>query len=385
MGWFKNLAMVVVSILIPVLCFEIYLRVDGRYSHIADVPLSEGSTIWTRSPNTVEQGAHPDLPITFDIAFDANGVRQSSKTEAPIAVGYFGDSFTENRRLENAFSINEYLNQISSNSMHLNFGVDGFGMEQAAQRWMNLKDTVPTDIVVYVFCANDLRNTYEAEIFAKDAAAEGELVNIVGNASLADEVVRLAGRLHLTYLVMDGYYQLKGMLRDPSTFKSSLVQKFVEGDEGHKTRFHDDFADSIVQDLLSPNPGADSKAILSHFQNVLALWRKAVEDSGKTFVVAVLPRDVDRNLAEVVFDGGYDQVHLARTDIHPALSDYDFRFKNNGHWNEVGNLSGALSMAAYFKDKTDLQIGVDLNGWTSQTMGQIEAYYAQHASVPAKP
>ena len=77
---------------------------------------------------------------------DENGNRISS---VPInfksnmtTIAFFGDSFTENRRIDDRFTISSMLNELLGSPRIINFGVDGFGLEQSFQRYLNVEDEI---------------------------------------------------------------------------------------------------------------------------------------------------------------------------------------------------------------------------------------------------
>ena len=164
----RNLLIIILSALIAATLFETYLRIDGRYSDLVSTELYGTNTIWSRYPMSSQITKHPQVGLNIEVKFNEYGARGEAISAMELddtAIGFFGDSFTENRRIENRFSFNSYLSELSIDNALLNFGVDGYGVAQSFQRWLNVKDSVDLDMVVYIFCSNDLRNTYETQIF----------------------------------------------------------------------------------------------------------------------------------------------------------------------------------------------------------------------------
>ena len=125
----QNFLLVLISSLLILIFFEIFLRIDGRYQGQANTKINASETIWTRYNNSTEYHIHPDLKNKIEIKFDKFGARESlvKKENEIMTLGFFGDSMTENRRIENKFTFTEILNQNASDGKIYNFGVDGFG------------------------------------------------------------------------------------------------------------------------------------------------------------------------------------------------------------------------------------------------------------------
>ena len=104
------------------------------------------------------------------------------------------------------------LEELSIDSSYYNFGVDGFGTAQSFQRWLNVKDSLNLDMVIYIFCANDLRNTYEAQIFDRQLFSEGKIENIVPTE--VPMHIALANSFHITYMTIEAYFKAKSILTE---------------------------------------------------------------------------------------------------------------------------------------------------------------------------
>ena len=206
MSWIKNISTILISIVIALLIFEALLQVVGRYTSQASQTIGGKPTIWSRSANSQESGFHPDLSKKITILFDQYGSRVTEKVTKLEAntVAFFGDSFTENRRIENRYTFSQILNDIVDDTSFLNFGVDGFGLEQSYAHYLEKRDKLKIDKVVYLLCSNDLRNTYEVQLFDRSKMADGQAV--FHPEIIVPWYIRVASRIHLTYLVLEGYY-----------------------------------------------------------------------------------------------------------------------------------------------------------------------------------
>ena len=119
--------------------------------------ISDANTGWTFQPNA----------ILFDGRLTTNsiGIRSAREfTEAPasdtIRIAAFGDSFTANPDVDD----NEAWTQVLESELGdrriraevLNFGVGGYGMDQAYLRWQHVGKNLSADIVIFGFQPENL-------------------------------------------------------------------------------------------------------------------------------------------------------------------------------------------------------------------------------------
>src|SRR5262245_34528727 len=108
----KNSALTFFAIAVSLVVAEIALRMEGRYQDLASQVLVPSPAIWDRPVNRIESRPHPDLNVPIEIRFDRDGVRNHSEPstrEKRHIIGFFGDSFVENRRVEDRFSFTSIL------------------------------------------------------------------------------------------------------------------------------------------------------------------------------------------------------------------------------------------------------------------------------------
>jgi hypothetical protein len=264
--------------------------------------------------------------------------------------------------MEERFTFTSILDVAASpNARVVNYGVEGYGLDQAYLRYRKYQ---AHDIrhVVYVFCENDLRNLYETGL---TEIADGRITFRPPNTRL---LYRIFGRLHLTYLLMSAYGQAG------SIDWGGLVADW-------RPRAHDQYADAVVTDLLSEQPSERTAQLAQKFLLLLETWKREVESAGRTFTVLVLPRPIDSEVASTLLHA-YSG-HVVHTN--PYFGDYaGFSFRSDGHWNEYGNLKAAQFVAdeAQFPFHSQFKRKDFLGGLRAQ----IDNYYQQpQASMPQTP
>jgi hypothetical protein len=117
---------------------EIFLRFDGRYADLINENLTYSRAIFDRPSNATQYKKHPDLDYKVKSLFNDFQIRNHEGISLKDVgdyqgklIGVFGDSFTENRRIDDKFTFTTLLNGIlKPDHMVLNFGIDGYGLEK---------------------------------------------------------------------------------------------------------------------------------------------------------------------------------------------------------------------------------------------------------------
>ena len=352
MNWIKNALLVTFSLCFSLTVAEIYLMIDGRYQDQVNLQIKEVNTnkIWSREINSQDTRKHPDLNYDIDIIFDEIGARKSSydwKEKAPL-VGVFGDSFTENRRIENEYTFTEILNSVSDTNHFINFGVDGYGLEQSFQHWIDKKLLVKMDIVFYVFCANDFENTYEVQLFDRKKMAE----NIIMNKAIMDIpiYVRLASKFHLTYLFIESYYNFKSIIISPDELIDQLARRFSPANVDFRNRQFDPYVSSLTKNLIEDNLDLSTSEALNHFKATLNAWNRRVLDQNGEFIVLILPREEENIISSKLIPKNIKAINLGSYENSVLMKDISWDFNSDGHWNEYGNLTAAMSLYSLLRE-----------------------------------
>jgi hypothetical protein len=372
-----NIAIISVSTLVGLLIVEAILVFRGDYNYQLTRNLKPSNTIYKRYANTVEYRQHPDLKFDIPIIYDSFGIRNSqlsSPSSMQNVTGVFGDSFTENRRLPEEFSFTWLMNLFFENEKKniYNFGVDGFGLEQSYQLYLNMAEKIDFEHIIYVFCENDLRNTYELRLFAFDA--DGNPVNRIDSGDIkidlySRKLVSSLAKLRITYLLIESWLVITGAYHASVQpfLNEKLLNKFSNNARKlHREKLADYMAMQIVPEIISDNISPTTLKVSEHFIKILLAFKNTVEQRGAKFTVAVLPREIDRKVARKVMTEEIlkNTVFLQKFVEEDAVGGFSSRFKNDCHWNEFGNLAAAMTLIPFLSDKdtdSNLQGFFDLN------------------------
>ena len=330
---------------------EAALRIAApRYAYAADARHRGDSVrIWSREPLRAYTREHPDTGRSHTVLHNNLALRQHrdiAEQAAPgeLRVGLFGDSFTDNLKVPVAYSLSEVLdfllNQHGPAVTVLNFGLAGYGTGQSYLRYRDSPAARDLDEVVYVFCANDVRNVYETALFSLQET--GELVQNApppGNALIA-----MLSRLYLTYLVVDARNRLVGLAAGdaPESPRAFDETRREERAAARATRTKDDVAGRIHVGLYRGEASAALETYTNLVSALVARWREEANAEGAGFQVVLLPRRVEHDQAALFEDSRV-------TDLYPAFENYRlpegfWRFENDGHWNEIGNQFAAVHL-----------------------------------------
>ena len=118
-GALANMALLLASCLAGLLLCEAGLRLfHPKYEHLAKPALIRDPNLkFARIPNHRGFFRHPDTDAMHPLHHNNFGLRQhrnfsASDLESSVNIGFFGDSFTENIRIEAQFSFTEPLDYL---------------------------------------------------------------------------------------------------------------------------------------------------------------------------------------------------------------------------------------------------------------------------------
>ena len=371
-GTLANMALLLASCLVSLLLCEAGLRLfHPKYEHLAKPAFIRDPNLgFARIPNKRAFFRHPDTDAWHPFHHNNFGLRQhrnfsASDLESSVNIGFFGDSFTENIRIEVQFSFTEPLDYLLNTGGGevgkvnvLNFGSEGYSTWQSLRRYEMWDFREALDHVFYVYSDNDLAGNFRAAPFRLDD--RGELVS--GKAASSSRFALLS-KLHLSYLVLDASGRLSAHLGEIKAKAEQRTRKRWQ-------RIH--------------NYGSSSAFAL--FRQLLRHWKEAVEKNGASFYLMLLPMENRKSasLAAIFKEEGVETVNLPdcfgeRDPAHLrtpwSLSPY--RFANDGHWNEAGNRLAAICLHRF------LEGTLGLPQLSEQEVEQALSRYYSAFEVPA--
>ena len=369
-----NVFLLFASFIFSFLVVEFTLRIwYPKYEYAAKSSYDRNaSRIWSRRSNSHHRYRHPDSHLYHSVYHNNLALRQhrnfdESDIKSAINVAFFGDSFTENLLLPVQYSLTEpldYLLNLHAKFNVLNFGVGGYGTDQSFLYYRDFQYSTYLDYVFYIFCSNDLRNIYENNIFSLDRA--GKL--ILNGASTSTWWVRFLSQFHTTYLLIDSKRRLFSEQED---INSRAVEDFFVA-WNRARRLHSPRADSIQESFIRGQTNEHLRKSISIFQSLIYLWQQAVEKNGGKFYVVLLPR-YEEHLAKSLISAEINVIDLFEIleNTIGQSNPLDWRFKNDGHWNEAGNQLAAVQLYRFLEKEINLSpLSAD------KLSEELYAYYA---------
>ena len=319
-----------------------------RYSEPANAVFDQDAVrLMRRPPNTRTERVHPDSRESYPLIHNALGMRQHRPISAEpvggeIRIGLFGDSFTETVRLPVAYAFSEVLDyllrQQTDRVTVLNFGVDGYGLDQSYLYYLHSLPGQHLDHVVYVFCGNDIRNLYETHLYSLDD--DGGLIGL--GVSSRPWWVPIASRLALSYLVIDTAHWMLGATGGHEPWPYQVEQAESVWSERH----WDESARRIESNFNADTETEEMGYYWELAQAILGEWARETTLRQDSFRVVLLPYLREGRVADRF--APHRVLNLFEEFSVYGLPTTRWTFANDGHWNELGNLLAAVHLYREF-------------------------------------
>ena len=279
-----NTSLVLASLLLCAVVGEGYLRFfHPVYEYAAEAPYYlDHRRIYVREANSASSRPHPDTGVRHNVIYNNLALRQhrnfsEDDLAGAINVGIFGDSFTENLRLPAPYLFVEVLDYLLSQTSRqndtrqrfnvLNFGVEGYGTDQAFLYYDDFAHSSKLDVVVYLFCVNDLKDIHANELLLVNKS--GRLTRNARPEIASSPWISLLSELHITYLVVDGTKRFANLIgENTSHFLNDAQTSFERA--GYKREWRKKHrsaeAKAVSDDILDGI--ADSERAKGRYRNI---------------------------------------------------------------------------------------------------------------------
>jgi len=341
MKLYKNLLLLISTIVFILILLELTLIISGNYSKLTKINLKPAISVFERPNDITLEFKHPDLNTKHYLYYDQNGVKNTSKittNKKKNIIGFFGDSFTENVGVAKEYDLVNILDKSVKKFNFVNYGIEGFSLDQAFLRYYKYKNH-NIDTVIYICHTDD----YPRYNIIKNMKEDGTFQI---NEYKHNRFKKIIGKLNLTYLVLDSYYRLKFIIKKKNFYKN---KSYLE----HK--INNFFSNSIVANILeNTNPKEISEdkrnKLENNFIKMINLFNNEVVKSGREFYVIVYPSKKNINL--------FNNKKLRNLNIFylkKNVLDKKYKFKNDGHWNEYGNLEVSSQILEILKNEKKIK------------------------------
>jgi hypothetical protein len=134
----------------------------------------------------------------------------------------------------------------------------------------------------------------------------------------------------------------------------------VYRDWGRDNKSNTEIGEKIRQAFIRGEKMRELSSSILLLKKILGTWKDKVEQKGGNFVVVLLPRVFEAK-SKWLFQGNFSFLELYSA-FNRLLGSNDIRqwtFKNDHHWNEIGNLYAAWVMYRYLEACYDLPVKND--------------------------
>lgn len=358
-GWAK-LALLLAGTLCGLALVEGLLRiVKPELRDIVDAKFEKHAyRIHSNPRNSAYTFTQPDTGEDHAVIHNSLGLRQHrdfevAKARGTLRIGFFGDSFTENRRIPAQYSFSEpldfLLNEAGVDAEVLNFGTDSYGTDQAYLQYRDDSPGLGLDYVFYVYCHNDLRDILADRLYEVSPAGE---LRYLPQRKTARWVER-ARNFYLTYFVLgelsrfSWHVRVLGRSYDPDT-----VIHY-----GHEQQNR-----GRLRGLRIMHRSPQLERSLTLFRLLVSRFKAEAESRDQQFVVVLLPRHKRANLKIAAV---LDELGIASLDLFPLFDAEEQAlelafFENDPHWNEEGNKLAAVHLFKYLAGRLGIEADDEL-------------------------
>ena len=333
----KNIFLVFLSLLISLFIIEIILNILGRYENLTNSKLKPSDSIYERPFSSFQKQKHPDLNYTIINYFDEDGVKNFKDTKTSKKkniIGIFGDSFTENIAIDKMFEYSNVINKYLKNYQVVNYGVGGYSADQAFLRYLKYKDH---DIkkVFYFFMPADTG-------FATDIKFTDNGKHILEKREI-NYFYQILGKLNVTYFVIDIFFISRNILN--KNYSTINIENY---DNVLANKIYRKFYSNKFEKCIKKKEFCDN-----NFLKLLKIFKKEVEKNNSKFYVLLYPNKEHVNHFKEIIKNSNEEFNyfILNKNLEYNFIDrnHKYQFKNDGHWNEYGNILFAENLIKIFE------------------------------------
>lgn len=316
----KKILLILFSFFFGICIIEIALIKKKTYINQVHSKLVPSDALFERPKNSIYKNLHPDTGEIISIKYDNEGIRNFDSLntyQKKNIIAFFGDSHTENINIKNKMTFIDLLQKNYTDYNFVNYGVGNYSLDQIIIRYNKFKSH-NIQKVFYVFCSNDLDHLERGLI-------KIERNQLVVNKIESPKIVRLIGKFHITYLMIDSFYSLRALLYDNFTkidkenYPSFLASKYLR----------------TVKNFDGYNYTKNRKL----FIKFINYFNEAAHNDNREFYIIILPLKSEDRAFKNIFNldtKKFNIINLYEISGHDEEFEKKIRFKNDGHFNENG-------------------------------------------------
>jgi hypothetical protein len=328
--FFLNLLLLIFSTFFIFFILEILLILFGPYNNLANTNLNPSISIYERPSSSYQKQKHPDLNYINTYFFDSEGVQNKDSnsllaSEQKNIIGFFGDSMIENIFVDPKYNFVNLLNsKIISEDKIINFGVGGYSLDQTFLRYLKYSNYDFKIVICYINPGDNVTRG----ILKFDNNDGYEIIN--PKFSFFEKFI---GRLNISYFTIDAFYKIRANFFENHT----LIDK---------SNYNKILSNRFYRNKYNSNQAINDK---KNFVKILRVFKQEVERRNSKFLILLYPDENLINFFKSAIDDNkfYVDYYILNSELSENSA---LRFKNDGHWNEMGNIKLSQNIINIFKD-----------------------------------
>ena len=319
----KNILLIVIFSFIGLVLVEASLYLFGPYKTLTTKKLQPSEAIYERPTNFIQKQPHPDLDLVVENYFDIDGVKNYSNistSKKKNIIGFFGDSMTENINIDQKFEFTNVLNNVSKDFNLVNYGIGGYNLEQSFIRYQKYQNHDLKYVIFFMMPGDHFeRNLIRFEDDNLPLITKPD-INIF---------FHLLGKLNITYLLIDTYFNFRFIFQN---YHQTGIDNYPSL-----------YANKIYSEFYSNHKRSEG-----NFGKILTYFNKSNAELGRKFILILYPNKKMIKYVKERLKSNIDNIDYYIID--KKLLDKNLQFKNDPHWNELGNLYFADNLSNILKN-----------------------------------
>lgn len=344
---YKNILLVLFFLFVSILLVELVLILYGPYKDLVKNSLKPSMSVYERPNNFIQKQPHPDLDLIVENYFDQEGVKNYNQiltSKKKNIIAFFGDSYTENISIVKEFEFSNILNSKIKNFHIVNYGVGGYNLEQSFIRYLKYKSHDIKYVIFFMMPGDHFeRNLIEFVENDKIKITEPDF----------NLFFKILGKLNISYLFIDAYFNYK-----------YIFQNYHKtGKENYPTLY----ANKVYSEFYIKHERKEDD-----FDKILKYFNKTSIENGAKFILLLYPSETMINYVKDRLKPELNNIDYYVLDKN--LIEKNFIFKNDSHWNELGNIYFAKNLIEILKNYQVQFDYLDVNFFSKN----IENFYSKN-------
>ena len=304
-------------------------------------------SVYERPNNFTQKQPHPDLDLIVENYFDQEGVKNYNQiltSNKKNIIAFFGDSYTENISIVKEFEFSNILNSKIKNFQIVNYGVGGYNLEQSLIRYLKYKSHDIKYVIFFMMPGDHFeRNLIEFDENEKIKISQPEF----------NFLFRILGKLNISYLIMDAYFNFR--------------YYFLNFHKTNRKNYPILYANKVYSEFYTKHERKEDD-----FDKIIKYFNQSSKENDAKFILLLYPSEKMIEYVEKKMKNELNKIDYYVLD--KELLESEYLFKNDSHWNELGNIYFAKYLINILKNYQIEFEDIDLNLYKNK----VDEFYIQN-------